>query len=153
MNGRLQEDAEYRVRTGLFETQIVILTKIYGRCFRWNMDMTSTSQDDRHQQQVFCFNACVENGSRLHCACKGTPTLIGGQANYVLSYDAFWGMTPAVLEPDCRCTPLSARGLGTDAATSCLIGAVKHGCRQPGPGSQSRATAALGTTDALYHTA
>lgn len=37
---------------------------------------------------------------------KRSPTLTGGQPD-IFGYDAFWGMTPAVLEPGCRCTPLS----------------------------------------------
>lgn len=168
INGQIQEVAEYRVCPTCSNTSWHVwdtnsdIKKDIWKIFEMkhghdpNIIFHGMNNiiwsDGQHKIDVSLFTAstaCMEKGFRVHCACKCSPTLIGGQPD-VLSYDAFRGMTPAVLEPGCRCAPpkrVSACGLGTDAATSCLIGAVKRGCRQPGPGSQSRAAAALGTTD------
>lgn len=132
----------------LFETQIVMLIKIYG----WPKH--NFSWDEWHQlswltTQNWCFQlnaapASMENESRLDCVCKWSPTLIGGQPD-VLSYDAFWGMTPALLEPGCGSIPLS-QWVRADLAQMLRrlvsLRLWKRGCRQPGPGSQSRAAAA-----------
>lgn len=73
-----------------------------------------------------------------------------------LSYDAFWGTTPAVLEPGRRRTPLSEPVRADLAQTlpRLVSSALENvAAASPDPGSRSGAAAALGTADALPHAA
>lgn len=140
INGRIEEVAEYRVHPTCSNTSWHVwdpnsdINKDIWMMFEMkhghdpNIIFHGMNDinwaDGQHRIDLSCFSAataCMENGSRLHCACKRSPTFIGGQPD-VLSYDAFWGMTPAVLEPGCRCTPLS-KSVRADLAQmlQCLV--------------------------------